>query len=179
MCRVGGEGGGWGGLKVKLSSLQTHTFMQGGAPCLNGPTSLCCTTHSECEPSEPRSGEKGLGPPHLFPLLDDKNEGWQEGGIGQENRKKEPSFRRGIENRNLPFLKVHLGAEVTGEIKAKGTYITRHCTYKDTLRVCGVQPGERCDTPCCFTPPFLPSAAWSHLVRQQAVGDRQKWHPAT
>lgn len=67
-------------------------------------------------------------------------------------------------------------AEVTGDIKVKGTYITRHCTYKDTWGVRAVGLEERCDAPRCSP---LASAAWSHLVRQQAVGDRLKWHPAT
>lgn len=105
---------------------------------------------------------------------------WDGSGEGRDGEiEKEPSRRERDELRieiSPFFLKVRPGAEVTGEIKVKGTYITRHCTYEDTWGVRGAEPEERCDAPRRFP---LASAAWSHLVRQQAVGDRLEWHPAT
>lgn len=103
-----------------------------------------------------------------------QNLGWQVGGTGRE---KEPPYRRQTGNRILSILKVcPRGLQVTREIKVKGTCIPRYCTCKDTWGAHGAGLAERCDKPRCFP---LVSTAWSHLVLQQAVGDRLKWHRAT
>lgn len=119
-----------------------------------------------------RAGNEQRVAPLYLPLLDDENMVWQEGGTGQKIEK-EPSHRRRMENRKSPSPQSPPGAQVTGQIKMKGTYITRYCTYKDTWGVRGFELEERCDTPRCV---LLPGLIWS---RQQAVGDRLKWHPAT
>lgn len=111
--------------------------------------------------------------PLYFPPVNNKNVGWQDAGRRQVNREA-PQYRRWIEKRNLPVLKVCLRLKWQARLKCKGTYITCYCTSKGTWGAHGVELVKRCDIPHCVP---LASAAWSHLVLQQAVGDRLKWHP--
>lgn len=90
--------------------------------------------------------------------------GWQEGGtraigIGRKIVKV-PMCSGQNENRNFPFLKVCPRAEVTVEIKVKGTYITNYSTYKDTWGFSRFEQGRGVIHPAVVPYVLLPGHIW-------------------